>query len=627
MINAQDVLGNGDVGPRFVLVECETSVHSTWRTLTSDRVAGRVTVAELPRFLDATQRFLTVCRDVAKVFWTMDKALRSSRHPQFLRLLRQGVREGRWTDFRLWQLVIQHSISSEDDCSISFPEETATLSGWIPAVEQMILCTVAIARESARNHLSPNEVLPYAAVHLGQRRAVQGAIALGRLERPKLLASAGHRLRLIRVFEDQRRDSEVIIQHEPELRRCFRPSSGAISLRGGLPDVDLTRLRKWLSTRWTAQRAAEDYPVQPPSLFNRVSTEPADWKQVAHGGSPIAAWLRFEESSRALNYLSKAASNEVEIHYDFVPRLQETDSWLGRAVQLSLIAPADGHRLGVLRFTDLDSRCLAAIANLPVPSESESLTDLNEFVAARVHVSASHRPLDTMPIATKRIAANLMLATGLRLSDQCLLGLIQESNVELDLQTIRTMREQLLDLFPPLDDYECSTGRRLGEYCGLAADVFIANQRRLSQEVHIAAVEELADMRQRRIYNVFREYCAAPIDVQARLMTAQLVDAAIGYALMDDCRSGLSPRRRSCRFGVSNAEFLDLADDFRKALLFELAVELDLTLALVDRSILILYPEEQDAAAVRLRVEAYLTTLGQSMLNSPVVCELDWQSE
>lgn len=84
--------------------------------------------------------------------------------------------------------------------------------------------------------------------------------------------------------------------------------------------------------------------------------------------------------------------------------------------------------------------------------------------------------------------------------------------------------------------------------------------------------------------------------------------------------------RTPCRFGVSTAEFLDLADDFVKALLFELGTELSLPMLVVGDAILVFTPVNVDQDRLRQEIEVRMGVLADRVLHSPIAMELNWNA-
>lgn len=609
------------LGPRFVLLECESTGRngSGWTITSSSGEQYQLTAVKLPDFLHETRATFVVCRDVARVYWSFEEALRTVRPPS-IGVLRRAVRDGRVASWEIWPEVIDDSRGGRCEQSTHGGQQS-TVAQLIEQVENWLAATVAILNSS-----KPfcQTILPNAAVPLAQRYAVQVEIALGCPQQALLQLSRSCRSQLASHFEEVRRTREVAIQHRAELRRCYRPKTGAIRMHKELPDYDTRVLREWLASRWSNLQIGEEYPIAPPGTDDWVSVRIWDWLAVAGCHPEIANWIEFEQACHALKYLRATSTPELAIEYAVCPRLRAIQSWAGRLIDERHLEPLDGYQLGLLRLPDLETRCLMITAysmtGTQVPDWFTSSSDLHQTIVERSEILQLTPPTTNV----NRLVAVLMRCIGLRFSVRLCQSFVSHNlSMNLELSVVGRLRDRLLDTFPCLDDYQCLHGRLLANHLGLLIEDPSTYQR-LSHALSIASGESGRDARvrvlQQEIRQITNPSLYPPINFDNREDIERKMLAALCHA-----RTTCTGRHRTpCRFGVSTAEFLDLADDFVKALLFELGTELSLPMLVVGDAILVFTPVKVDQDRLRQEIEVRVGVLADRVLRSPIAMELNW---
>ncbi len=337
------------LGPRFVLLECESTGRNClgWTITSSSGDQYQLTTPRVPDFLQETQSTLVVCCDVARVYWTLEEALRTVSPPS-IGVLRGTVRDGRVASYEIWPRMIEDSRGGSHGRSTHGGQQS-TVGPPIEQVKNWLAATAAILNWS---NASSQSILPNAAIPLAQRYAVQATIALGRPRQPLHSLSRDCHSQLAAHFEEIRRTREDAIRHRAELRRCYRPKTGAIGMHNELPNYDSRILREWLTSRWSNLQTGEEYPVAPPGTDGQVSVRIWDWQAVAGCHPEIANWIEFEQACHALKYLRATSTPELAIEYAVCPRLRAIQSWAGRLIDERHLEPPDGYRLGILRLPD-----------------------------------------------------------------------------------------------------------------------------------------------------------------------------------------------------------------------------------------------------------------------------------
>ena len=203
---------------------------------------------------------------------------------------------------------------------------------------------------------------------LGVGIDVQGAIALGKPDRPLLQVDAQQSDEL--CYENERRFQVASRQlhDDPEARPCFHWSDENNHARlvarddNGLPLYHVHALKVWLRAVAGKLCDINHLPVSVP-LTQRgdPSFDPESWGIWAACNRSLRAWRDLVRAARFNHHLASVAPCQPV--YSVVPifRAQKPDLAALRSLRLPIFQPRDGHVFVVGTFPLLKIYCLAAI--------------------------------------------------------------------------------------------------------------------------------------------------------------------------------------------------------------------------------------------------------------------------
>lgn len=615
------------LGEGFLAWGCDGAVlggSDCWIVAAQDGMPHSIARTRVEEFLALHKDREIVCRNAPEVFWTLDAQLRISSDGAARRQLRRFVQDGRWIDLGIWQRLVDLA----EDGYAARPTPLDTAGG--EDISTIVAQAVELKSLTQRLLQMPGDVLHVTgADRLGVSYAVKGAVALARQPALQLAPSSVGRAEL----ELRRRELERRLNSFPALRQCYRSEDGSIKADRNWPQYRQERLRRWLRERWDILREPHDYPAPAPHHAGEFSIRPQDWGRIVRCDEQLALWAEFEETFHAIKMLGNAAGDTLPIHTETLPRLKAVPFGSDVLTRVVRFTPTAGKSLIRIRLPDLESRCLAVmcrwrygqsqLADAAIDSEN-----LNELVADALALDAGPGPLRTdLPTesesARRQVAASLLFATGLKLGDRALQGLLEAAGIVSDLRAIREKRERLVQVFPELEVLECETAATV--YARFQADVPREIRRRISQELHIAVGSSTqAPERTSRLHGLHQLHSLGFDGFHELLKRFQGATSAESLAedLLAEKRRTPSGRVRGrCRLTVGTAEFLDLADDVKKTILFALAVELDYRVAVTADA---LWAEVTgDVLRAQTQVSALIQAAGATMLSMPLASEFE----
>lgn len=569
--------------------------------LTTDEDSFAVREERLGEFLTAAADATFFCNGAAELYWRLDAALRRYRAAD-VAVLRRIVRDGRLVDLDLWAATLEAALPAGQRDSQRLPDNRDTG------------CQAMLDRVKRLDQIRGNWPMLGTAggsdSRLGVGFSVQAAIAQQKFAGLRLELQQAERAALIRDVDNQLRRVLEELERVTELRRCYRPTEGDIRMANGRPKSNTHVLRKWLHQTWHRLRAEHDYPVEPPR-----TTSPAAWRSLVDSHDHLSTWAEFEDLCRLRTALENNTS-PVEPAVT-VPRLHRLNEYWDRLAGRGVLRPPEGFQFITVKLPDLESRCLARICADSF-GESHLLVDAEDAEDLNRHVAGVIDSKTVMPAlsedASSRLSTAFLFATGLLLPDKALVTLLRRKcEVEVTLDEVRRLRNTLLAAYPDLDAYECRSAEVIYANLEISADRQPSdNPRRFAQAHYIGA--NTTDFTQLFFHQ-------GPYRVLGRVPELQtfLRRGMSGHELAVRTLSCWRQTRTGrlhapTIFGPETAEFLDLADDVRKSLLFELANQLNGAVGIVADQIVVAIPEGTDFERIELQVRAACDRVGQQIL-------------
>lgn len=577
---------------------------------------------QLPAFLAAHRNRVLVCRDAPRVFWSLSSQLRASGDQSAIGILRRAVLEGRFVDVDIWQRLIDLSQNGYGD-QVTHPEDIGS------PMTSLASRTVQLEQATRQAlELGPPEAFSPAANWLAMTFAVRGAIALGQPLPLQFAMSAVDRGSAIEELQRNQAELGNQIESRKDLRHCYRGSPGPIKLRNGLPDYDSPKLRTRLAQRWHDLHDAHEYPAPPARRNNKVSLEPQDWGCLVDCDVELELWAKFEQVCRTIEFLR--GFEFIDVEYEVVPRLRPRNVALLGLVGHGWLRPRSGKTLVEVRFPDLESRCLASLCQSrflqsALARAAGEQPNLNVYVADSLGLAArlfqASSQSNALSPDLQAVAAMLIRGAGLKLSDRALQRLIrQASGIDVGLQQLRGVRNQLVEVFGELRALEYETPNLIARSLELREGSWDSDAGLATHRFHRAIYTN-----QWRPFRWLLEPGGPTYSTTVRLNEGEQGDPSLANyseGLLSETRRTSSGRVRGrCHLSVSTAEYLDLADDTLKAIMFEIASEQGFAGGCFGGNLLVEVPESDETEQIRRQIETTTNLIGYRVLGMPLPCE------
>lgn len=619
------------LGEGFVAWGCDGAVpgeSDRWLVAAEDGTSQSIARTRVAEFLTLHADREIVCRNAPDVFWALDAQLRANSAAAARNQLRRAVQGGRWIDLEIWQRLVD--LAEDGYGARSTPLVTAD------GEDISTVAAQAVELKSATQRLleMPGDMLrATGADRLGVSHAVKGAIALAK--KPTLLCplSSGERAEAVVELEERRSGLEERLKGFPNLWKCYQSQDGSIKVVGNWPPYRRQQLRKWLHERWNDLREPHDYPAPAPQHAGEISIRLQDWGRLVRSDEQLMLWAEFENTFHAIKELRSAAVETLPIRYEIMPRLKAVPFGIDLLTRVARLAPTAGKRLLRIQLPDLESRCLAAMCSWwygqsKLADAANDSGNLNEIVADVLSLDAGREP-PRMDIRSesdptrRQIAASLLFATGLNLGDRASYALLQSAGIICDWSGIREMRQRLVSAFPELDAVECRTSAIFHRRFAYGP-VIPEKWREITQQIHVAVNPSTPPSeRTSRIRGVQRfhqmEY-ARSRELMHKFEGNPSAESLAEDLLAEQRRTPSGRLRGRCRLTEATAEFLDLADDVKKTILFALAVEQELPVAVTSDALWV--EVRDDGSTSQHHVDAVIQVTGARMLSMPLACEI-----
>jgi hypothetical protein len=632
-----------------------------------------VQAKQLGAFLNVHTHSWLACYNAAAFHWLLDAHLHATAEDDARRILWDFSRSHRLIDIGLLDQLVtlggngtvrppalplralagcHGGVSAPDGAGQTQVVAPATLAERIPdeLLEAATSEVIAVfqmyralgQRVSEINAVAGSSQAAFGPLGLGLQ--VQGAIAAEHAARNGLHIGPGTMTGLVQALSGVQNSCINQLTADRKAKACFKQDDNKVRLDHlGFPEFRPRTLAKWLESVLRELQDRHRVGFVPPGAEDVISTCPEDWGVLVRCHRFLRAWADLLSASRLRLHFQKNQVSVIHPQYQILPRIGSDKPSLDdvrRSGLRVMFRPSNGHCFLVIQLCDLDLRALAAVclqrySTRELAAVFQSGRDVAVHTAARLSMMepAAFARLETEDhdrhtrwIRSAR-AALFAVPRGLGVAE---LREIARSDfdVELSLGEARDVDQRLLTVYPELAEYLRDD----------AGNLLAANLRTTDKAIGELLEAHVKRFKPRDLRNAFRAQRKVKGNIDSRLWATlehgnnnptlkPLFDKKEFGPALYRALSGrdvlVQSGRVRGRLPFSDArqvEYLDLADDAMKAVLYDL-VAAGFRLVGFAGFEIVLEVEESDAKGRAGSAKEIAKSCLQKVLSSvPVLC-------